>query len=293
MTEHTIQQSVLSFRFDTDLSQISAKTLAETLGKLGEIFAVVNEECYPDVTCNLKVTAHRPGSFIIDIITLAAITPLLFTPDNVQYAHLMISMVKNCFDIKKHIGNEAAKKIEDTDTGISVTNALGELKAFPRESRKFFESPKIEAEVVNIICIAENNSEVHGIALKVQDGLETVIPRTEFNSMNKLTVNEPKHKELTTTSIATYIVKQATLVGNEKWKLIMDKTISVKINDDEWLSAYRDRKHEVLPGDSLKVEINTTVSVDDFGMPIEGAEATYEVQKVLEIIKPPEQMMLE
>jgi len=143
--------SKFEFKFETQGNEIDAITLIETLASLDELFSTVSKECYSNVNCKLAVSAHKPGSFIIDLSAIVMSVAPLITPTNISSAYSIIGMVKNCFDIKKHIGNKKPTRVEKRESGLNVTNSDGLVKTYSNEMEKFFESPKIEATTVNII----------------------------------------------------------------------------------------------------------------------------------------------
>jgi hypothetical protein len=82
-------------------------------------------------------------------------------------------------------------------------------------------------------------------------------------------------------------VKKPDYLGQSMWGFVYDgRSIDAKITDDEWLFEFQSRKLQVSPGDSLKVKLLEEIS---YGYEGEVVHRHYEIEKVHDIIKPPNQ----
>ena len=71
------------------------------------------------------------------------------------------------------------------------------------------------------------------------------------------------------------------------WGFVYDgRAIEAKITHEEWLIRFQARKADVKPGDSIKVILYEEIS---YGYEAEVVHRHYEIEKVFEIIKPPQQ----
>lgn len=80
-------------------------------------------------------------------------------------------------------------------------------------------------------------------------------------------------------------IKSPDLLGTSQWTVIRgNRSVRADMLHAGWLEAYHQRKHVILPGDSLKCRYEETISYDDRGTEIERRLAIVEVQ---EIVTPP------
>ncbi len=82
-------------------------------------------------------------------------------------------------------------------------------------------------------------------------------------------------------------VKKPDYLGQSMWGFVYDgRAIDAKITHEEWLIDFQSRKVDVKPGDSIKVVLYEEIS---YGYEAEVVHRHYEIEKVFEIIKPPQQ----
>ncbi len=113
----------------------------------------------------------------------------------------------------------------------------------------------------------------------------------DFNKNLKISneiVREVLTKEIIdNTSEKIIKVKKPDYIGQSQWSFVFEgHLIDAKINDEQWLSNFQNRKIDVKPGDSLVVELFEQIS---YGYEMEVVYRHYEIIKVKKIIKPPTQ----
>ncbi|MEO0406615.1 MAG: hypothetical protein AAF289_04610 [Cyanobacteria bacterium P01_A01_bin.135] len=85
----------------------------------------------------------------------------------------------------------------------------------------------------------------------------------------------------TTTNVNELIlkVKKPDYLGSSMWEFKLDKNISASISDEEWLERFRNREITLLPGDSIRAQVQITINYDKDG---EVISQDYDVVEVLE-----------
>jgi hypothetical protein len=77
-------------------------------------------------------------------------------------------------------------------------------------------------------------------------------------------------------------VKKPDFIGSSMWDFIFDgRTLSVRVNDADWLTAFRSGGVILQPGDSLRALVRSTVR---YGFDNEVVGSQYEILKVVEVL---------
>jgi len=284
MDEPTLSTANLSFTLDGE-DEIDIQTLIGVMDSLSDLLNVTASTCYPDAKCQVKVAATRPGSFSIELKTLALAAYSLLAPDVVSYAANIVNCVNAFFSIKRHIGNGHHKSIKTSGDKIEIENQVGEIKSFPSQAQVYIDNPKLEKPIINIFAISGDNADVAGISIKADGGKKLSISREEFDEVNKPVYSDSPLKTSVSESIDTFFIRRPDLLEDGTWTLIKDRNIQAKISDVKWLSEFQAGKISLKPKMQLKVRLLTTLVLGDNGLPISG-RATYEVLEVLAVVMP-------
>ena len=79
-------------------------------------------------------------------------------------------------------------------------------------------------------------------------------------------------------------VKKPDLIGDSMWSVVHDKTIGVKMEDQEWLSRFHAAKIAVPAGSHLDVDLRTEIRLDTNEDPT--GDARYFISKVHAVVPP-------
>lgn len=284
-----LTMSNFSFTFEGS-SEIDATNLAAGLNALNSLVLETQETNYPDSKCNLKVKASREGSFEVDLSVLAMTAISFLTPENINYATNIAKLILQFFDIKKHIGNKKPKVTKNTEKTI-VENANGEIKEYPGKAYSFFTNAKIETAIVQIVESGQKAPDVTGMRIELDDGDKLSISGNEFENMNLPVVSDIDVPTQTIRSTDTFYIRQATVIGEEKWGLMKERPFNAKILDTDWLEEYKKGQHPIVPGIRIRADMITVLKIGESGLPIEG-KATYEIIKVHDTLYPEEHQQI-
>ncbi|CAI9679402.1 hypothetical protein [Elizabethkingia anophelis] len=145
----------------------------------------------------------------------------------------------------------------------------------------------------DILELANSINNITDTTEKLSDN-EALIFSNHLNSSRKLTNKiekidiEDVEKALTTEEINNettvfYKIKKPDFLGDSQWEFKHgNKSIKIKILDEDWLERFKNGKEIVIPGDSLKVQIKQCFRYNRNGYLI--SEKT-EITRVLSIIK--------
>ncbi|MCL2308504.1 MAG: hypothetical protein FWC38_09870 [Proteobacteria bacterium] len=87
---------------------------------------------------------------------------------------------------------------------------------------------------------------------------------------------------ITNTGTAFFKVKSPDMLGAAQWTVLRNNRMTkVSMLHQQWLDDYHERKHTLLPGDSLKCIFEDIVSYDAYGNEIESRTAIIEVLGVI------------
>lgn len=106
--------------------------------------------------------------------------------------------------------------------------------------------------------------------------------------ISELVVREVLTQEVIKSSAVKILkVKKPDYLGQSMWSFVYDgRSIDAKISHEEWLHDFQSRNLQVSPGDSLKVTLFEEIS---YGYEGEIVHRHYEIEKVHDVVKPPNQ----
>ena len=86
------------------------------------------------------------------------------------------------------------------------------------------------------------------------------------------------------TTRARVKVKKPDLIGDSMWSVVHDKTIDVKIEDQQWLSRFHAAEIAIPAGSHLDVDLRTELRLDANEDPV--GDAKYYISKVRAVVPP-------
>jgi hypothetical protein len=86
-------------------------------------------------------------------------------------------------------------------------------------------------------------------------------------------------------------IHSAVYEGKAQWALIYKRVIAAAIDDEEWLNDFQNNRVHAPPNWRLRVKLEERWPVDETGMAV--GKPTYRVLKVIDVVRPPEQLDLE
>lgn len=266
-------------------NSLDIETVTETLNQLNVLVLESIKALYPESKSSLQITATQQGSFEVHLRFFAITAISLFTPENVEYAANIITIIQAFFAMKKHIGNNKPANIQEEKNSIIITNADDKPETFPKEAGLLLENPVFENCVVNMINSANGQEGVEGIGLGICGERMEIIEKEQFNNMNESVIKLPNKKTETLNSTDTLFIKSPMLSGDAKWTFKKDKDMLVKISDKDWLSRFQRGDFPFVPGVRMVAKMETTVEIGENGMPIDNS-AQYEIVEVIDIVYP-------
>lgn len=268
-------------------NEISLNALGTSLLSINTL---IDEAASPECTIKINVKSITPGSFVIDLATIATAAAPLLNYDNINYIKQALSTVKEWIDIKKFLNGNKPKKIETDDSGKQcITNNEGEVKMISNAGAKYFENCNIKC---NIIQLFTGSSEANrtNLILSGEEGEEYInVGREDFYNLKTDFEEPPTTNRYITYSTTQLLIRKPDFIGNSKWEFYMNKNIEAKIEDEEWLKKFRNDKAKICCGTQLSVKIRMETMKDDCGNPIENTTRYY-IEKVFSIVPPMEQM---
>jgi hypothetical protein len=113
----------------------------------------------------------------------------------------------------------------------------------------------------------------------------------EVRLQQKLSISDSEIKEILTrektTNTNTIIlqVRRPDFLGGAQWEFKhLDQSLRAKIRDQTWLDKFHERQEVVLPGDSLRVEMTTTVA---YGPDWKELDHDHTINRVIEVLRAP------
>lgn len=268
--------------------EINIDTLAKGLAAVNQFVIATQAECFPAAEINLNVTATKRGSFIVVLQMAAAVGITLMEPGNLEYATNLVSVLMGMVDLKKFLSDKSAKEVQQGNNSVIVTNGNGEVKEFRPEVKQYFNGATIENSIINIIQVADSNTDVDGFSLSSSSGDKTSIYRDSFEELETPVVEIPEELTDRLNSTVVASVRRSDCYGDLQWEFQTDRVFRAKITDEGWLEKYNNGDYRMYPHVRLKMDLLSIVQLDKNGGLLPGGKTKYEVTKVHEVIYPGE-----
>jgi len=288
--KHSVESSAnLTVRFG-GASQIDAEALTAALGGIVEIAKILASETTPESHAKVIIKPPKAGSFEIALSMIVFYAPQLFTKDNYHAAKTVYEILKDIFEIKKHLSGEKPKEVSDGGNGQSVVvNQSGERKNVSKVSvKQFFQNAKLDNCIVQIFTGLERDQERKDFDIESEYG-PVKIKRGEYSNMAKPVVDEESldTDKMSQTVNVQLLIKKPDLLGNSRWGFVFDKNIEAEIEDKEFLEKVHKGEVKLSAGDKIPCRMRIDVALDEQKNPI--PPPVYTVLQVTgEIISPDE-----
>ena len=203
---------------------------------------------------------------------------------------------------KKAVGNYLVKGKHRLLALMSKTNnrpTRQELEALSRELYMIAQETDVRNipsyTAVKAVDIAQEMKRISDslLALESGDSIKFITDDGEAKIVPGVAVTQEEitrlftDKEIANELERILMVRRPDFLGESKWEFRYEKkSISAKIDDDQWMADYRSAKIDIRPGDALHVRIRESVTYDNTGEVIKN-EIT--VIRVLNIIRIPKE----
>jgi len=203
----------------------------------------------------------------------------------------------NSLEWKKFVGallvkgkNKLLRKLDPSPS--EVQNVLVDLERdFPKipGSTVGYCAPRVEEVMEALQGVMAARSLFHGHRVLFQTELGD-IPLEDYEAPMPVESSAEVVTRKVNRGTEFFKVKSPDMLGASQWTVIRHgKQIHVSILDSSWLDAYHQRKHEVLPGDSLECEFEEQIGYDAEQNEV---ERRLSIIAVLGVVSPPKQVPL-
>ena len=215
----------------------------------------------------------------------------MLSPENVNYAADLISVMGATFSIKKFLAGKPPKTVKRENGRTVVINANGVKGEFPVGAGVFFVDNRVDNSVRNIINCASLSDGVTGISIDANGKVE--IPREEFDDcFQKLDLDllEDKADAEPIVSMSykqVLFIRQVDFSGDLKWRFtgINDENITASILDKDFMERVHSGDQNINANMYLIADVQSKVHILENGRP-DKSKCTYEIIKVHSIKSP-------
>lgn len=260
-------------------NDVNALAVSDAIKSLVEMSTAVAEKEYPDVEFRLTVRAVEPGSLEFVFAAVAIAAQSILTPQNVEYAANMISVMSAAFSIKKFLKGRSPKRKLEVDDKIVITRADGETLVIPKGAGVYFVDARIDRSVSNIINSAKSSDGVTGIAIDADQRVEILrqefdgcAPEIPVDSVDEETMVAVRYSE-------PLYIRQADFSGGLKWRFTGAENITASISDEDFLNRVKSGRQEIRAKTYIIADVKVTICIGPDGLPDE-TRRTYEITKV-------------
>lgn len=243
-------------------------------------FQALSNETPLDAKFTYNVIAHKQGSFEAEISAIATVAPILLSPANINFVLNSLQIVKQWFEIKKHLKGEKPKSVVYEGNSANVENMEGDILQTTLSGASILQNAQ-----ANTIIVAIGNT-FRGFdrdALSVfspDNGNIFKINRGDIDYISSdVNYQDQSEQDYCETNRVLLTVIKPDIAGHSQWQFYYYRRIDAKINDAGWLDRVIDGDVFIKGKMRIDADLKSVGKKDRFGIPIEGT-VKYSVEKV-------------
>ena len=228
----------------------------------------------------LTVSAFKKGSFVVDFTCLLFFASQASGISTLSDVLAVVNSFKGVLEIKKLLKGERPKEVIDREDGtIDVFAPNGsELHGIPGGTKVFFHNPKIDQKMTELAEAVRLHNPSGGFSLESGDD------RAYFDSEDVQDIAIPMQStefapsERYQTSRVRLPIRKPDLLGNASWTFqFVQRDISAKIVDQEFIKQVNAGRIGIAAGDKLDVDLTIKTNYSGDGVPL---SESYAIDKV-------------
>lgn len=236
--------------------------------------------------CKFKITKIEKGSFIMTISSIFENTIIPILPE----MPTVLSTLKTCLDIKKHLGGKDPKTVEVKENGVFIENNYGTINQYNiASSNIYFNSNDIETAASKLLTSIAKDEDRTGIEITINDlheNSETIsFDAEELPKYSKPLDVEKYGKEFgEDVNEVTIRVIKIDLEGTAKWQCYYGNTkITADIKDEEFLRKVHNGEISFSNRTKMRVLLRIRYQMIN-GVPDTNKKMSHTIVKVIEVI---------
>jgi len=181
--------------------------------------------------------------------------------------YTVVSIVKGCFEIKKHLKGEKPTNVKDAGEGsVSIKNKDGNVVVVGKGATVVLNNPRADDLVSSVSRRAIEHNPDGGYSICA--GGETA----NFNPSDADAIARNLPIDKTTRAIKSegegdLLIRNVPFVGRAKWRFTTDKrTFDASIEDDTFLDSFHDGLFPIRPDDFVTATYQVVTEVNEAGM---------------------------
>lgn len=286
-TEKSLDANVIKqkYSFVIKLSgenEVPIDLLCTTLNEFNNLTSYAKKN---DCIYNYNVVATNQGSFEVAMAGFATVAVTMFTTENINYIKSSLSLIKEWFDLKKHLDGNKPKSVTRSDEGVRIENTKGDVIMTSNEGARYLENAKIDNSIVNIVNGVYNDNRQFITILGEKREQILNVEHDDYENLSRPISITPECELYINHIDTNLLVNKATLNGDAMWDFYFNKNIHAKIEDENWLIDFKLYKYSITSGVQFKVTMRTETQRDKDGTPLESTTKYY-IEKVHRIIFP-------
>ncbi|MHB7978919.1 hypothetical protein CF067_00955 [Clostridium sporogenes] len=249
------------------------KTLEHTVELMNWIINKQNKHSY----AKIAVKGTKEGSFVVDLSALVAITPTLFTLQNINLAKTCVDTMCGMINLKKHLKGEKPKKVEKISEGVKIENKDCKEMVFNNYTFNLYneDSDKIISKVFN-------NCKRDSFSIKEEEKNKVFVQKKEFENMVKEIDFSTEEQIITNVNTVELQIRKPDLTGNTQWEFIYNNNIKATIQDQKFLDKVHKGEISINAKTRIRAELQIETVLNEKN---DILKTNYTVVKVIEIIK--------
>lgn len=275
------------FKFEGD-SSINSALLGRTLIEMTTLINTLSKSLDTKPASKLMVQTFRTGSFEVIYELVCDVVDKVFTPESLNTAAVLINTLKGCFEIKRLLKDQKPKEVKHEKGNIIVTAHDGSNVIVTEHATIYMTDPHVDKSISMIAQTSSACNPNNGFALIESNGTVTSFPSADVKDMSTpLPPEAYKDQTFIREEQVSLPIVKVVFAGDSPWSFKYgSRSINAKIEDQHFLTDYRNRSIDCRPGDKLFVDLRITTKKTGMG---EVISERYAILRVYNVVHPQDQ----
>lgn len=256
-------------KFDGKLHEVDVNTFLITLTSINEVIQEINGEInisnHSENRVAVKVKAIQKGSFEVYLDIIQNLGETLLSPNNVNYAAGVLTVLTGLFGLKQFLKAKKPKKIEKKgEKNFKITNVKGDTLIIENLTYNLYEkSEKAKTSISRTFSTLNNDQNITGLEIRDKKDQELFkAKREEFRELSEFIQQGDKDDKKIVIEFTRLTVFKVVFEHKYKWDFYYKGArIGVKITDKDFFEKVN--KGETFgKGDILEVDLQINQEYD-------------------------------
>jgi len=280
----------VSFVYEGVTRYIEVFPFVASLGSFCHALKEIGLTLYPDYNVAIALKETRPGSFLVDLAFITAVSAtLLQSLPVVDFAKQTLGTFIDLLELMKFLKGEPPLKTEEIEQGkVKVYNADNQILMVNQGTINIYGNVNVTSQITKGFDALEKAPDVEVFRIDdPKEGRTYKVLRKEFPYLSQITTKKTEEIKVDELNTFVKIIKPAFEKGLTWYVKIDEEKANVKILDDDFMEKIQNGLIRFGKGDLLEVKMEVESQFNPIRNDYEVKERR--ITKVLRFIPSPHQ----